>query len=639
MNIRSPRSVLLLPLLAPLLASVSAAQWLGPPPTLDPDRIQLRESTIGADTVDTFTPFDTFNRIAVRNAYKQFYAPAMPAMAWTGSIAGCNAGTISAAFKDWTISRVNFARAMAGLPGNITLDPITSAKAQQAALMFSANQSLSHFPDPNTWLCYTTDGADAASHSNIANSLGSSAFDDVVPRYLDDSGGGNEPVGHRRWILYPPQVTMGVGSTPTGPNQWGGNALWVLSAFGARPATPNGTPWPPRGYVPLALFPSSQRWSLSFPGAVFANATVTMTANGASVPVTYVSTSDNGYGDNTIVWQASTTPTDGIDYAVAITGVSGPGVPTSFSYHVLPFDPADPVRMPSDFNGDGKSDIIWDNGAGSRWAYFMNGTAIQSGGPLPAAAPGWVLVGTGDFNGDGREDLLWQNTAVPTQFWIYLMNGSAIIGGGGVTAAAGYSPRFFTDFDGDGKADILFENASGARSIFLMNGTAVQSAVTVPAAAPGWALVGVGDFNGDGKADLLWQNTASPTQFWIYLLNGAALIGGGGLSAAPGYVPARTGDFNGDGKADILWENGAGARWMYFMNGASLQGSAAAPAAAPGWNIVGSGDFNGDGFADLLWQNSAAPTQYWIYLLDGASVIGQAGFSAAPGYTPRLPSY
>jgi hypothetical protein len=434
---------------------------------------------------------------------------------------------------------------------------------------------------------------------------------------------------------------MGVGSTPTGVGQWGGNALWVVNAFGARPATPNGTPWPPRGYVPVALFPSSQRWSLSFPNANFANAAVTMTANGSPVAITYLSKSSGvgaDFGDSAIVWQASTTPSDGIDYAVAVTGVSGPGVPTSFSYHVLPFDPADPVRLPSDFNGDGKTDIVWDNHAGGRWTYFMSGAAIASAAPLPTAAPGWELVCTGDFNGDGREDLLWQNSVAPTQFWIYLMNGSAVIGSGGVTTAADYSARFCTDFDGDGKADILFEHPSGARWIYRMDGTALQGAGAVPTAAAGWALVGVGDFNGDGKADLLWKNTASTTQFWIYLLDGSAVIGGGGLTVASGFVPTRTCDFNGDGKADILWENG-GARWMFFMNGASVQGFAAAPVAAPGWNIVGSGDFNGDGFADLLWQNGNDQTQYWIYLLDGASVVGQAGLSAAAGYAPRLPPY
>ena len=48
------------------------------------------------------------------------------------------------------------------------------------------------------------------------------------------------------------------------------------------------------------------------------------------------------------------------------------------------------------------------------------------------------------------------------------------------------------------------------------------------------------------------------------------------------------------------------------------------------------GDFNGDGKADLLWQNSAAPNQYWVYLLNGTSVIGDNGLSAAPGYLPLV---
>ena len=78
----------------------------------------------------------------------------------------------------------------------------------------------------------------------------------------------------------------------------------------------------------------------------------------------------------------------------------------------------------SDFNGDGKSDILWDNGAGSRWAYTMNGALVQSSTAMPGAAPGWVLAGIGDFNGDGKADLLWKNSASPTQFWVYIMNGA-----------------------------------------------------------------------------------------------------------------------------------------------------------------------------------------------------------------------
>ena len=264
------------------------------------------------------------------------------------------------------------------------------------------------------------------------------------------------------------------------------------------------------------------------------------------------------------------------------------------------------IRLPlgkTDFNGDHNSDIIWDNGTSSQWLYYMFGGVVQVAGTLPGTAPGWVLAGIGDFNGDGHADLLWKNTADPTQYWIYLMNGTTIIGGGPVTVVAGYTPTQIGDFDGDGKADILWENASGGRWIFFMNGASVSSGQAVPGAAPGWVIVGVGDFNGDGRTDLLWNNTANPQQYWIYLMNGASVVGGGGLMVTPGYVATQIADFDGNGRADILWENGTASRWIYFMNGATVLSSVAAPGSAPGWTVAGTGDFNGDGRADLLWQN------------------------------------
>ena len=60
-------------------------------------------------------------------------------------------------------------------------------------------------------------------------------------------------------------------------------------------------------------------------------------------------------------------------------------------------------------------------------------------------------------------------------------------------------------------------------------------------AGPG-TCAGVGDFNGDTRADLLWVNTAAPTQHWVYLPNGSAVIGNGGVTVAPGYQPTWIGD-------------------------------------------------------------------------------------------------
>jgi len=291
-------------------------------------------------------------------------------------------------------------------------------------------------------------------------------------------------------------------------------------------------------------------------------------------------------------------------------------------------------RAKTDFNGDGKSDIVFSNGTDLHYLFTMNGTTVQSGALLPRAAPGWSLVGIGDFDGNGSADLLWQNTANPSQYWIYLMSGATKIGGGPLVVAPGYRPTFIADFNGDGKSDILFENGVAGRWIFFMNGASISSAKAVPSAAPGWIIAGVGDFNGDHHADLLWMNSASTNNYWIYLMTGGTVIGGGGVTVAGGFIPTRIADFNGDGKDDILWEDHFNSRWFFFMNGATIAGSKAVPPAAADWYIVGVGDFDKNNSADLVWQSAVDPTQFWIYLMSSGNVIGGGGLGVAVGYTP-----
>ncbi|HVU15360.1 MAG TPA: FG-GAP-like repeat-containing protein, partial [Candidatus Didemnitutus sp.] len=68
------------------------------------------------------------------------------------------------------------------------------------------------------------------------------------------------------------------------------------------------------------------------------------------------------------------------------------------------------LPTPQDFNGDGKSDLVWTNTTtGDRSVWFMNGTAIDSFGYLANIDPVWHIVGTGDFNADGKTDLVWEN--------------------------------------------------------------------------------------------------------------------------------------------------------------------------------------------------------------------------------------
>src|SRR5258708_3735675 len=57
---------------------------------------------------------------------------------------------------------------------------------------------------------------------------------------------------------------------------------------------------------------------------------------------------------------------------------------------------------PGDFNGDGVSDLLWQQDSGQAAIWLMNGTAVQTKA-LVGDNPGtsWHLVGAGDFNGDG----------------------------------------------------------------------------------------------------------------------------------------------------------------------------------------------------------------------------------------------
>ena len=66
-----------------------------------------------------------------------------------------------------------------------------------------------------------------------------------------------------------------------------------------------------------------------------------MARNGANVPVTVVSRTDDGFGDNTVVWEmpAGHGVANGSHYRVTVSGVAGAAA-ASHSYDIIPFDPS-----------------------------------------------------------------------------------------------------------------------------------------------------------------------------------------------------------------------------------------------------------------------------------------------------------
>ena len=176
---------------------------------------------------------NTQDREAVRTFFNAvFYSGNGVAPNWTGNLANCDPGTTSTVYQDAVLRRINFYRAMAGVPADVTFNAEYSAKAAAAAAIVSANSLVTHSPTP-ALSCYTEAGREAAENSNLA--LGTAGIDSIEAYIMD--AGNNSRAGHRRWLLYPQTREMGNADIdpPDGSTTRRANANWIIdSNFGGR---------------------------------------------------------------------------------------------------------------------------------------------------------------------------------------------------------------------------------------------------------------------------------------------------------------------------------------------------------------------------------------------------------------------
>ncbi|MEM8925876.1 MAG: CAP domain-containing protein [Actinomycetota bacterium] len=289
---------------------------------------------------DLFVPgtawIDTTDRDAVLAAHRSEYEEAPPVLAWAGDLDRCAEGVTTTAYRAATLQRVNHYRAMAGVPAVIEEDPLLSAKAQEAALMMSAEGALTHHPGDD-YACFSTVGQEAAGNSNLyLGRTGPVAIDG----YIEDPGEHNNDVGHRNTILHPPTRAMGVGDIGATEAGHAANALWVFdehvfdenAGSGRQPLREPSrfVAWPPRGYVHADhVYP---RWSVMLAGADFRSAEVMVFDLAAGpdedgrVPLTVVNRSGSaGHVPlPTLVWEPEVELDTSVDHAyyVVITGIA-----------------------------------------------------------------------------------------------------------------------------------------------------------------------------------------------------------------------------------------------------------------------------------------------------------------------------
>jgi uncharacterized protein YkwD len=268
----------------------------------------------------------TWDKASVNSAYWSQYAPklSLPIDWLGGSILGCLPGLSALSSNNATLSALNYVRSLAGL-APVTFSAAMNAAAQRAALMMDANDALSHDPS-SSWRCWSQTGATAASKSNLALAWPSLKSGQIIDLYMNDIGGENVAVGHRRWVLNPFSTVMGTGSTSTA------NALTVIGPTSSTRPNPRYVAWPTQGYFPTTMEPSG-RWSLSagLKSVSFGRARVAVYRNGVRVPATKYPI-HNGYAQPTLVWQlAGSVPKSG-NFKVVVTRIHRRGIRRALSY-------------------------------------------------------------------------------------------------------------------------------------------------------------------------------------------------------------------------------------------------------------------------------------------------------------------
>ncbi|MGB9645433.1 MAG: hypothetical protein WCB44_09980, partial [Stellaceae bacterium] len=296
-----------------------------------------------------------------------------------------------------------------------------------------------------------------------------------------------------------------------------------------------------------------------------------------------------------------------------------------------------PFPIPSDFNVDGDSDILWQNTSGQPAVWLMNGTTPFSQ-PLVDSNPGpsWQVVGTGNFYGGGQADILWQNTDGQAAIWA--MNGTTPVGEPLVGANPGPSWQiigtgYFNGLGGGGDSDILWQNTSGQAAIWVMNGATPVSEPLV-GANPGqsWRIAGIGDFNGDNNSDILWQNTNGQAAIW--LMDGTTPLAEPLVGANPGasWHIVGTGNFSGNGDSDIVWQNTNGQVAIWVMNGTTPIAEPVIGNPGPSWQVVGTGNYAGGNQSDILFQNTNGQASIWLMNGTTPTFEGLVGSNPGPSW-------
>ncbi len=213
-------------------------------------------------------------REELRSAYRaisQTRSDASPYEQLPDSSGFSSVGALTKAKQAEALAYLNFLRSLAGLR-SVSINPLYTLRAQNAALVLSANDQISHSPArPEGMHADLYDSAlTGASMSNLAcfNWFSNDILIDGVTYFARDDGDMNlSSQSHRRWLLDPAMAETGFGLASADS----GNSYVVMYAVdGGNPdALWSYVAWPTAEAFPVELMRDGLAWSLSLNEALY----------------------------------------------------------------------------------------------------------------------------------------------------------------------------------------------------------------------------------------------------------------------------------------------------------------------------------------------------------------------------------
>ena len=158
-----------------------------------------------------------------------------------------------------------------------------------------------------------------------------------------------------------------------------------------------------------------------------------------------------------------------------------PGPTPTYTQTVYSSGPGWTPILAGNFDGDFTSDLLWQHTDGSVAIWLMQGFpavgfSVDASAVILGPGTGWVPAFLADFDGDGRTDILWRNASTgDTAIW--LMDGLSVKPGGAaviLSGALGWTVTNVRDLDGDLKADLIWRSSTGATAAWLMDGVSAK---------------------------------------------------------------------------------------------------------------------------------------------------------------------